>query len=106
MLLAAAYVGAFVALRPIVGLRGALLALVFLLPEPRSPTRSLRPALPLFLLLLALSLRALMAGRTFLAGALLAPVFALKLYGAAFLLHFLWTRRCRAAAGFVVGAAT
>jgi hypothetical protein len=105
LVLAAAYVGAWFALRPAAGLRGAWLALIFLLPGA-----SLRNALlfgqpyPLFLLLLALALRALLAGRAFLAGALIAPVFALKLYGAAFLLHFLWTRRWRAAAGFVLGS--
>ncbi|HEX6739997.1 MAG TPA: glycosyltransferase 87 family protein, partial [Vicinamibacteria bacterium] len=106
LVLAAAYLASYLVLRPVAGLSGALLALVFLLPGA-SLANALRfgQPYPLLLLLLALSLRALLAGRGFLAGALLAPVFVLKLYGAAFLLHFLWARRWRAAAGFAAGAA-
>jgi hypothetical protein len=105
-LLGAAYLAAYATLRPVAGMRGDWLALVFLLAGA-SLTNALLFGQPytVLLLLLALSLRALLAGRPFLAGALLAPVFVLKLYGAAFLLHFLWTRRWRAAAGFAVGAA-
>lgn len=105
-LLAAAYVASWFVLRPAAGGSGALLALVFLLPGASlSNALSFGQPYPLLLLLVALSLRALQTGRPFLAGALLAPLFVLKLQAAAFVLHFLWTRRWRAAAGFAVAAA-
>jgi hypothetical protein len=72
-------------------------------------TASLRNALlygqpyPLLLLLLCASLIALLRGRALASGLLLAPVVALKLYGAPFVLFVLLTRRWRGVLGVLAG---
>ncbi len=107
LVLALALVGAFVVMRRIVPeVSPWLLALALV-----TQTASLRNALlygqpyPLLLLLLGASLVALMRGRGLLSGLLLAPVVALKLYGAPFVLFFLVTRRWRALLGVAAGVA-
>jgi alpha-1,2-mannosyltransferase len=105
--LALALAAAFLALRPIVPQAWAWLAALALLTQ----TASLRNALlygqpyPLLLLLLCLSLVALVRGRGFASGLLLAPVVALKLYGAPFVLFLVVTRRWRALVGTIAGVA-
>jgi len=105
--LALALVGAFFGLRRIVPELSPWLVALALLTQ----TASLRNALlygqpyPLLLLLLCASLVALARGQPFASGLLLAPVMALKLYGAPFLLFFVLTRRWRALLGVVTGVA-
>ena len=105
--LALALLGAFLALRRVVPDAWPWLAALALL----SQTASLRNALlygqpyPLLLLLLCLSLVALVRGRSLASGLLLAPVVALKLYGAPFVLFFIVTRRFRALLGVIAGVA-
>jgi hypothetical protein len=83
-----------------------LLALAFLL-QSASLANALRygPPYALLLLLLCASLWALGEGRPLLAGALLAPVLALKLYGLPFALAFALARRWRALGGLLAGLA-
>jgi hypothetical protein len=105
-LLISALLGAYLLLRAQLDISPWLLALCFLLL-----TSSLRNALvygqpyPLLLLFMCASLRAAAASRFALAGALLAPVVALKLYGLPFLVRFVLARRFRAAAGVLAGLA-
>jgi glycosyl transferase family 87 len=97
---------AFLALRPHLAVSPWMVALPFLLPSASWANALLYgQPYPLLLLLLALSLAAAMRERELLAGALLAPVALLKLYGLPWLAWFLWTRRFRAAAGMLAGLA-
>jgi hypothetical protein len=106
MVLAASLVLSFLVLRRLVPLPPAVLAILFLLP-----TASLRNALlygqpyPLLLLLVCLALRAARRDRPAAAGLWLAPVLALKLYGAPFLLYLAWRRQWRALVGALAGTA-
>jgi hypothetical protein len=103
LLLAACLVGSFLVLRRVLPLDGWWLALAFLLP-----ITAVRNALlygqpyPALLLLLCASLWAAARGRS-VAGALLAPLVVLKLYGVPFLAGLIATRRWRAAAAMALG---
>jgi alpha-1,2-mannosyltransferase len=105
--LALMLLGSFSALRRVVPDATPWLAALALLAQ----TASLRNALlygqpyPLLLLLLCLSLVALLRRRALLCGLLLAPLVALKLYGAPFVLFLLVTRRWRALMGVIAGVA-
>lgn len=103
--LALALLGSFLMLR--VALPGAspwLLALPLLLQSASLANALLfGPAYPLLLLALTAALVALLRGRALLAGLLLAPVVALKLYGLPFVLALAIARRWRALLGFVLG---
>jgi hypothetical protein len=103
LVLAAAYAATLPVLRLLTGLSAWTLALVLLIPST-----SLWSALaygqpyPLLLLCLALALLALERGSAFAGGALIAPVFALKLYAAPHLLLLLVGRRTRALCGALI----
>ena len=100
LLLAAAYVGAVVLMARGIGVDATTAAFMGVVP-----TAALGNALaygqpyPLLLLLACASLWAARRGRWATAGALLAPVMVLKLYGALFIGLFLLGRRWRALAG-------
>jgi hypothetical protein len=106
LLLAAAHVAAFLALRGALAIDGWLLALVFLLP-----TAALRNALaygqpyPILVLCVCLALRGAARGRGVALGAWLAPLLALKLYGGPFALRFLAERRWRSLGAMLVASA-
>jgi Glycosyltransferase family 87 len=104
--LAAALAAAFVVVRRLVPAPGWQVALAFLLPSA-ALANALAYGQPysILLLLLALALLALVRGREWVSGLLLAPVVVLKLYALALLPWLLWTRRWRAAAGLVAGTA-
>jgi MFS family permease len=83
-----------------------LLALAFLLQSTSlANALAFGPAYPLLLAALTGSLVALLAGHGLVAGLLLAPVVALKLYGAPFVLALALARRWRALLGFALGFA-
>jgi glycosyl transferase family 87/WD40 repeat protein len=105
-LLAASLGGAFLALRRVLAAPAWWMALAFLLPTTAlANALAYGPPYALLVLLLALALLAMGRGRDWMAGLLLAPVVALKLYALALLPYFLWTRRWRAAAGLIAGTA-
>lgn len=106
-ILALALLGSFLLLRRLRPKASPwLLSLAFLLQSASLANALLYGApYPLLLLLLCASLWALGEGRPLLAGALLAPVIALKLYGLPFALAFAWTRRWRALGGLLGGLA-
>jgi uncharacterized membrane protein len=86
--------------------RQRLIALAFLVPSTAvANALGYGPPYALMALLVALALLAMLRGRDWASGLLLAPVVALKLYALALLPYFLWTRRWRAAAGLVAGTA-
>ncbi len=105
VVLALALAGAFLVMRRITPELSPWLVALALLTQ----TASLRNAMlygqpyPFLLLLIGASLVALMRGRDLVSGLLLAPVVALKLYGAPFVLFFLLTRRWRALLGVLAG---
>ncbi|HET8647632.1 MAG TPA: glycosyltransferase 87 family protein, partial [Vicinamibacteria bacterium] len=104
--LAASLAAAFLVLRHITAAPAWLVALAFLLPTAAlANTLARGQPYPLLALLIALALAALLRGREWAAGFLLAPVVALKLYALALLPYLLWTRRWRAAAALVAGTA-
>jgi alpha-1,2-mannosyltransferase len=105
--LALLLVAALWALRRIVPDAWPWLAALALLTQTASVRNTLLygQPYPLLLLLLCGSLIALLRGRGFASGLLLAPVVALKLYGAPFVLFFLATRRWRALLGVAAGVA-
>jgi hypothetical protein len=106
LLLAAALAGAFVVMRRLLAAPWWWTALAFLAPFTAvANALGYGPPYALIVLLVALSLAALLAGREWASGLLLAPVVVLKLYALALLPYFLWTRRWRAAAGLVLGCA-
>lgn len=106
VLLACALAATFLVLRRTSSASPWLTALAFLVPSSAMANAlAYGPPYPLLLLLIALALAAQLRGREWACGLLLAPVAALKLYGLALLAYFVWTRRWRAAAGMVAGAA-
>jgi len=105
VVLAAAMLGSFFSLRGVLPVSGWLLGLIVLLPGwALANAFAYGQPYPLVLLALCTSLGALHSGRPFLAGLLLAPALAFKLYGIPFVLHLAWTRRWRALAGCAAGA--
>jgi hypothetical protein len=102
--LCACLVGSFVILCQVLPTSRWWLALVFLLPLAATRNALLYgQPYPLLLLLLCASLLAEVRGRPWAAGALLAPLVVLKLYGVPFLLGLLATRRWRGAAAMAAG---
>ena len=105
--LALALLASFLALRRLAPEAGAWLVALAVV----SQTASLRNALlygqpyPLLLLLLSASLAILVRGQAFVAGLLLAPVVALKLYALPFVLFLALRRRWPAVLGVAVGVA-
>lgn len=102
--LAFCLLASYLLLRRVVSVSPWFLGLVFLVPSVSARNALLYgQPYPLFLLLLCSALLAARRERSFLCGALLAPIVVLKLYGLVFLPYFLWTRRWRAAAGLLTG---
>lgn len=107
VLLALALLVSFVVLTRVCPSAPAWLLALALLLQTASLANALLygPPYALLLLLSCASLWALTSGRSLRAGALLAPVAALKLYALPFALAFALTRRWRALAGLLAGLA-